>query len=99
MRRQTRSPASRALALIAFIAALVGAAAAQERDRTKIPDQFKWNLTEIYASEAAWRAGKDKLAADLPQLRQFQGRLASSAATLVERVGQRRRRRGQPALE
>src|SRR6185436_5278037 len=67
-----------------FIAALVGAAAAQEGDRTKIPDQFKWNLTEIYASEAAWRAGKDRLAADLPQLRQFQGRLASSQATLAD---------------
>ncbi len=100
MRRQTCSSASRAFALIAVIAAVVAgperavtaspaasgsvAAAAQERDRAKIPDRFKWNLTEVYASEAAWRTAKDKLAADLPQLRQFQGRLASSPATLAD---------------
>ena len=60
------------------------AAAAQERDRAKIPEQYKWNLADIYPNEAAWRAAKDKLAAELPQLRQFQGKLASSATTLAD---------------
>jgi oligoendopeptidase F len=60
------------------------AAAAQERDRSKIPDRLKWNLSDIYPSDAAWRAAKDKLAADIPSLRQFQGRLGSSGATLAD---------------
>ena len=59
---------------------LAVAAGAQESDRSKIPDRFKWNLTDIYPSDTAWRAAKDKLAADIPALRQFQGKLASSAA-------------------
>jgi len=105
MRIHTRSSASRAAALIAFIAALVAfperaapasspaasrgvAAAAQERDRARIPDQYKWNLTEVYPNEAAWRAAKDKLTADLPQLRQFQGKLASAPATLADALDQ-----------
>ena len=69
---------------MAAIAALTVAAAAQERDRAKIPEQYKWNLADIYPNEAAWRAAKDKLAAELPQLRQFQGKLGSSAATLAD---------------
>jgi len=57
---------------------------AQERDRTRIPDKYRWNLTDIYRDEAAWRTAKDKTAANLPQLRQFKGRLTSSAATLAD---------------
>ena len=72
------------MTIVAVLAVLVAAVTAQERDRAKIPDQYKWNLADIYADEAAWRAAKDKLAAELPQLRQFQGKLASSAATLAD---------------
>jgi oligoendopeptidase F len=57
---------------------------AQERERSAIPDRYKWNLAEIYPSTDAWRSAKDTLAADLPKLKQFQGRLASSAATLAD---------------
>lgn len=63
---------------------LVLTAGAQERDRTRIPDRYKWNLAEIYPNEAAWRAAKDKLSAGLPELRQFQGRLTESARTLAD---------------
>jgi oligoendopeptidase F len=57
---------------------------AQERDRAKIADRYKWNLADIYPSDAAWRAAKDTLAANLPQLRQYKGKLTSSAAVLAE---------------
>jgi oligoendopeptidase F len=69
-----------ALALIA----LTVTAGAQSRDRAQTPDKFKWNLAEIYPSDAAWRAAKDKLAADLPRLHQFQGTLTASAAPLAD---------------
>jgi len=59
-------------------------AAAQERDRSKIPDEHKWNLTDIYPSDEAWRAHKEKLASELPGLRQFQNTLASSASRLAD---------------
>ena len=57
---------------------------AQERDRGRIPEQYKWNLADIYPSDAAWRTAKDKLAADLPQIKQFEGRLTASAQTLAD---------------
>ena len=57
---------------------------AQERDRNKIPDEFKWDLTAIYPSDQAWRADKDKLVSELPELRKFQGALGSSASRLAD---------------
>src|SRR6185436_627582 len=59
-------------------------AIAQERDRTKIEDKYKWNLADVYPSEAAWRTAKEKLAAEIPGLDQFRGKLTSSAATLAD---------------
>jgi oligoendopeptidase F len=58
--------------------------AAQERDRSKIPEKYKWNLDNIYPNVAAWRAAKEKLAADIPQMRRFEGKLASSASALSD---------------
>lgn len=56
----------------------------QEKDRSKIPDNYKWDLRAIYESEEAWREQKAKLASELPRLRGFQGRLGSSASVLAE---------------
>jgi oligoendopeptidase F len=57
---------------------------AQERDRSKLSDEHKWDLVPIYASDDAWRAAKEKLNAALPGLREFQGKLASSPARLAD---------------
>src|SRR6186713_1386925 len=67
-----------------IIAMLTVGALAQERDRAKIPDQYKWNLADIYPSQAAWRAVKEKFAGELSKLAQFKGRLGSSQATLAD---------------
>ena len=39
---------------------LLRSTAAQERDRAKIPDKYKWNLADIYPSEEAWRTAKER---------------------------------------
>ena len=66
------------------LAVLTISAAAQERDRAKIADTYKWNLADIYPTDTAWRAAKDRLAAQVPTLRQYQGKLTSSSATLAD---------------
>jgi oligoendopeptidase F len=63
---------------------LTVAAGAQERDRSKIPETLKWNLADLYASDAVWRTAKDKAAADISSLRQYRGKLTSSAGTLAD---------------
>ena len=57
---------------------------AQEHDRSKIPDQYKWDLTAIYPSDQAWRAAKEQFVAELPKVRELQGTLASSPKHLAD---------------
>jgi oligoendopeptidase F len=56
----------------------------QERDRAKVPDRYKWNLADLYASDDAWRAAKDALVGDLPKVAAFKGTLGSSPARLAD---------------
>ena len=79
-----RFPAWRSLVVVVALAALGLAGHAQERERSEIPDRYKWNLADVYPSNEAWRAAKDKVAGALPQLRQYEGKLASSPATLSD---------------
>jgi oligoendopeptidase F len=69
---------------LAFFAASTLVSQSQEHDRDNVPDEHKWDLTHIYPSDQAWRDVKEKLASELPQLRQFQGMLASSASRLAD---------------
>ena len=55
----------------------------QDRDRAKVADKYKWNLGDIYPDVATWRKQKDAISAELPKLREFRGKLGSSAQTLA----------------
>jgi oligoendopeptidase F len=57
---------------------------AQEFDRNKIADQYKWNLADIYPSDAAWKEAKQKLIKELPMVEKYQGTLGSSTQQLLE---------------
>jgi len=57
---------------------------AQERDRASTPDKYKWNLADLYPSDAAWRAAKEAFAAELPSIGKFKGRLMSSPSALAD---------------
>src|SRR5688500_18156769 len=76
--------AARQISIALAIVLLTLTTVAQERDRAKIPDKYKWDLTDIYPTEAAWRAAKFKLQAAIPQLAQVKGKLASGAAVLAD---------------
>lgn len=65
-----------ALALVAFSASM----GAQQRDRAGVPERYKWDLTHMYPSHAAWRAAKDTLETELPDIRRFKGKLGTAPA-------------------
>jgi len=73
-----------ALAGVMLAVPMATGGAAQERDRTRIEDKYKWNLADIYPSEEAWRAAKERLVSEIPEIRSFRGSLAQSAARLAE---------------
>ena len=74
----------RPFVVMSVLAVLTIALAAQERDRSKVPEKYTWKLSDIYASDAAWRASKDAFSAEIPSLGKFKGRLMSSPATLAD---------------
>jgi oligoendopeptidase F len=78
------SRSSHARLLVASAALLAATVTAQERDRSKIPDKYKWNLSEIFPTDEAWRTAKEKLVADIPKVRAFSGTLGSSSRQLAD---------------
>src|ERR1051326_2530497 len=74
----------RSLAVASALAAVAVTLAAQDRDRSAIPEKYKWNLADVYPSDAAWRAAKDAFAAEIPSLGKYKGRLMSSPSTLAD---------------
>jgi len=74
---------NRALAAVVAVAMTAGLGA-QERTRDSIDAKYKWNLTDLYADAAAWRADKDRLAASLGDAKAFAGTLGRSAAQLAK---------------
>ncbi|MGC4001252.1 MAG: oligoendopeptidase F [Anaeromyxobacter sp.] len=75
---------SLSLALLTLLAAAPAAATAAAKDRSEIPDKYKWNLTELYKTDADWAAGRDALAKRIPELGKYQGTLAKSPAAMFE---------------
>ena len=70
--------------LFAAVLATADVPAGQERERAQVPDRFKWDLTDLYPNEGAWRQAKERVAAQLPGVEKYKGRLGESAATLQE---------------
>src|SRR5262245_15299937 len=68
----------------AAVAVTVVAGAAQQKERSAVPDKYKWDLAQIYPTDQAWRTAKDKLVSELPAIRAFRGTLGSSASKLAE---------------
>ena len=74
----------RLLFVVAVLSALTVSGFAQERDRSKVPDKYKWNLADLYPTDADWRAAKNRAGAELPKVGTFKGKLVSSPATLAD---------------
>ncbi|MBN1337223.1 MAG: oligoendopeptidase F [Deltaproteobacteria bacterium] len=78
-----------AIATILLLAGLAGSEAAAadyvpdpNAPRSSVPDAYKWNLTELYASDDAWNEAFEAVEADIPRLEACRGHLADSAQTL-----------------
>jgi oligoendopeptidase F len=53
------------------------------RERSDIPDRFKWNLTHIFPDWEAWKAAYDELSAQIDAFAAMQGTLSKGPAALL----------------
>jgi len=72
-------PTGWALALLAMAMINPLTQTARAEERAQVPEKYKWNTADLYASEEAWSKQKDDIAARIPQLAAFQGKLGASA--------------------
>jgi oligoendopeptidase F len=52
-------------------------------ERSAVATNYTWNLSDLYADEAAWQAAKDDAAKRIPELAQYEGHLGDSPAKLL----------------
>jgi len=70
------------LMLLVFSSMSGASDGAQERTRAQIADIYKWNLTDLYQTDEAWRLAKNQLNDRLPSIKEYEGRLGGSSENL-----------------
>lgn len=72
------------LTILAVFAIFAGMNSYSQQERADIPDKYKWNLTDIYQSDEAWRAAKDQIATRLDEVEKYRGTLTQNAQNLLQ---------------
>jgi oligoendopeptidase F len=73
-------PSGTRLAVALLLAVLASSATA--RERSEIPEQYRWKLTDLYPSDEAWAKAEKDVRARIPELAKYRGHLGESAASL-----------------
>lgn len=58
-----------------LLASSLWSPAAVARERRDVPKELTWDLSAVYADEAAWKAARTRVEAQIPELARFQGHL------------------------
>lgn len=70
------------ISFIFFSFIIISTLFAQSPERKDVPENYKWNLAEIYPSTSAWQADVDMMKVEVEKLAGFKGKLGKSAADL-----------------
>ncbi len=71
-----RLPLVWAVCLTLFVRSLPAA-------ETPAPSSSTWDLTPLFANDAAWHAAEEQLAAGIPRIKTYEGKLGESPTTLL----------------
>lgn len=59
-------------------------AVSQMKVRDELPEKYKWNLTDLYATDEAWKTEKDRLQQQMQKVTTYKGKLTQSPTILLE---------------
>ncbi|MGQ7869808.1 oligoendopeptidase F [Sunxiuqinia sp. sy24] len=71
------------LTIIAMFASM-NSYSQNQKTREDIPEQYKWNLSDLYESDEAWRDAVKDLTTQLDEVEKFKGSLTQSAENLLK---------------
>ena len=72
------------VALLTFLTVVAATTSFGQKTREDIDDKYKWNLTDIYKTDDAWRAAVDDIKTKLDEIEQFRGTITQSASNLLK---------------
>jgi oligoendopeptidase F len=70
--------------LLVMTMLLIGTTSYSQKSREEIPANYKWNLTDLFASDEAWRTALNALTPKLDEVESFKGTLTKSGANLLK---------------
>lgn len=59
-------------------------AVCQMKVRDELPDKYKWNLSDLYSTDEAWKQEKERIQVEMQKAAQYKGKLTQSASSLLE---------------
>lgn len=59
-------------------------AVSQMKVREELPEKYKWDLTDLYATDEVWKEEKEKIQQQMQKASSYKGRLTKSASALLE---------------
>ncbi|MCU4175143.1 oligoendopeptidase F [Carboxylicivirga sp. N1Y90] len=69
------------LLMLLFVGALNTVSA--QKERSEIEDKYKWDVTDLYASDAIWNETLDQMAEKMNSISSYQGKIGTSAADML----------------
>lgn len=79
-----KSAVRMATASTLVLAVIATPAIAQDTSAEGVDERYVWDLTEFYATEAAWEAELERLQGEIEGISAYEGRLGDNAETLLE---------------
>ena len=74
------------LTIACFLSLSTGVLGKEVPERDDIDPAYKWDLSDMYASTAAWEADRDRFINALPGLVQYRGQLGTDGPTLLTAI-------------
>ena len=74
------------LTIALFLSLPTGVLSKEVPERDDIDPAYKWDLSDMYASTAAWEADRDRFIDALPSLEQYRGQLGTDGPTLLAAI-------------
>ncbi|TYR35753.1 oligoendopeptidase F [Sphingobacterium phlebotomi] len=59
-------------------------AVSQMKVREELPEKYKWNLSDLYATDETWKEEKKRVQQEMQQVVSYKGKLTQSATVLLE---------------
>lgn len=70
--------------MVAMMAFSTTVAVSQMKIREEVPEKYKWNLSDLYATDDSWREEKERIQHKMKEASSYKGRLTQSAKVLLE---------------